>query len=70
MTDPILLSLKTKRVRGRHYVNHDEARSDISQYIVGFHNAVRLHSTSGYLSPVAYRAKPTVKDPIRVSKIT
>ncbi|EUC19592.1 transposase InsF for insertion sequence IS3, partial [Burkholderia sp. BT03] len=43
------------------YANHDEARRDINQYIVGFYNAVRLHSTLGYLSPSAYEAKLTGK---------
>lgn len=41
----------------RNYANHDEAGRDITQYIVGFYNPVRLHSTLGYLSPQAYEAK-------------
>lgn len=44
------LNLKMERVWQRQYANHDEARCDINQYIVGFYNAVRLHSTLGYLS--------------------
>ncbi|WP_199731329.1 IS3 family transposase [Paraburkholderia sp. RAU2J] len=64
------LNLKMERVWQRQYANHDEARRDINQYIVGFYNAVRLHSTLGYLSPVAYEAKPTVKEPISLSEIT
>lgn len=64
------LNLKMERVWQRLYANHDEARCDISQYIVGFYNAVRLHSTLGYLSPAAYEAKPTVKEPISLSEIT
>jgi putative transposase len=64
------LNLKMERVWQRQYANHDEARRDINQYIVGFYNAVRLHSTLGYLSPAAYEAKPTVKEPIGLSEIT
>jgi putative transposase len=64
------LNLKMERVWQRLYASHDEARCDISQYIVSFYNAVRLHSTLGYLSPAAYEAKPTVKEPIRLSEIT
>jgi transposase InsO family protein len=58
------LNLKMERVWQRQYANHDEARRDINQYIVGFYNAVRLHSTLGYLSPCAYEAKMVVKEPI------
>ncbi len=51
------LNLKMERVWQRQYANHDEARRDITHYIVGFYNPVRLHSTLGYLSPAAYEAK-------------
>jgi putative transposase len=64
------LNLKMERVWQLQYANHDEARRDINQYIVGFYNAVRLHSALGYLSPAAYEAKPTVKEPICLSEIT
>ncbi len=64
------LNLKMERVWQRQYANHDEARRDITQYIVGFYNPVRLHSTLGYLSPTAHEAKSTVKEPIRLSEIT
>ncbi len=33
--------------------NHSEARRDIKQCIVDLYNPGRLHSTLGYLSPVA-----------------
>ncbi|SPS02535.1 conserved hypothetical protein [Cupriavidus taiwanensis] len=64
------LNLKMERVWQRQYANHDEARRDITQYIVGFYNPVRLHSTLGYLSPTAHEAKSTVKEPICLSEIT
>ncbi|MDT4785847.1 IS3 family transposase ISKpn18 [compost metagenome] len=64
------LNLKMERVWQRQYANHDEARRDITQYIVGFYNPVRLHSTLGYLSPTAHEAKLTVKEPIHLSEIT
>jgi transposase InsO family protein len=46
-------SLSGKRDRLLAF-NHDEARFDLNRYIFGFCNAVRLHSTLGYLSPAAY----------------
>jgi putative transposase len=39
------LNLKMERVWQSQYAIHDEARRDITQYIVGFYNPVRLHST-------------------------
>lgn len=54
MMERFFLNLKMERVWQRQYANHDEARRDINQYIVGFYNVIRLHSTLGYLSPAAY----------------
>ncbi len=33
------------------YANHGEAHVEIADYIVGFYNPIRLHSTLGYQSP-------------------
>ena len=70
MMERFFLNLKMERVWQRQYANHGEARRDINQYIVSFYNAVRLHSTLGYLSPVAYEAKLTGKQPIVLSEMT
>lgn len=35
----------------RDYANHPEAIDDITDYIVNFYNATRLHSKLGYRSP-------------------
>ncbi len=48
------LNLKMERVWQRDYANHTEAQTDIADYIVGFYNGVRLHSTPGYCSPNQY----------------
>ena len=45
------LNLKMERVWQRSYANHSEASADITDYIVNFYNATRLHSTLGYRSP-------------------
>lgn len=45
------LNLKMERVWRRDYANHLEAVHDVTDYIVNFYNAKRLHSTLGYLSP-------------------
>lgn len=64
------LNLKMERVWQRTYANHAEARKDITQYIVGFYNTTRLHSTLGYRSPAAYEMQTLSLRPIEVSEIT
>ena len=51
------LNLKMERVWQRDYANHSEAINDVADYIVNFHNSVRLHSKLGYLSPNAFEHK-------------
>lgn len=50
-------SLKTERIRDKVYRTRDEARADVFDYIERFYNAVRRHSTIGYLSLVASERK-------------
>jgi transposase InsO family protein len=64
------LNLKMERVWRRDYANHAEAMRDVTDYIVGFHNNVRLHSKLGYLPPTAYERKMANIQPIEVSEIT
>jgi transposase InsO family protein len=64
------LNLKMERVWQRNYANHAEAIRDVTDYIVGFYNNVRLHSKLGYLSPTDYERKMAGKQPIDVSEIT
>jgi len=52
------LNLKMERVWQHRYANHSEAINDITDYIVGFYNTVRLHSTLGYCSPVDFERQP------------
>ena len=63
------LNLKMERVWQRDYANHGEAQRDITDYIVGFYNSTRLHSTLGYLSPAVYERKMAATPPIAVSEI-
>ena len=55
------LNLKMERVWQRQYANHAEAERDIIDYIIGFYNCSRLHSTLGYLSPAAFERKNSEK---------
>ena len=50
-------SLKTERIRHRHYRTRAEAYTDVHDYIERFYNRVRRHSTLGNISPVMYELK-------------
>ena len=43
-----------ERVWQRRHANHAEAINDVTDYIVGFYNTIRLHSTLGYRSPADF----------------
>lgn len=64
------LSLKMERVWQRDYANQAEAMTDIADYIVGFYNSVRLHSTLGNLPPNAFEQQSAITQPIAVSEKT
>lgn len=70
VVERFFLNLKMERVWQRRYANHGEARRDIADYIVGFYNAVRIHSTLGYLPPNVYEQQTAAEPPIAVSEIT
>ena len=64
------LSLKMERVWQKDHANHAEAITDVADYIVNFYNAVRLHSTLGNLSPIAFEHQSTTIKPIALSEKT
>jgi transposase InsO family protein len=64
------LNLKMERVWQRDYANQMEAIKDITEYIVGFYNCVRLHSTLGNLPPMIYEREMAAKELIEVSENT
>ena len=50
-------SLKTERTVRKLYRSRDEAEADVFDYIERFYNAIRRHSTIGYVSPVEFERK-------------
>ena len=64
------LNLKMERVWQKEYANHSEATNDITDYIVGFYNSIRMHSKLGSLSPNAFERESTAKKSIKLSEIT
>ena len=64
------LNLKVERVWQKDYANHNEAMTDVADYIVGFDNSIRLHSKLGNLSPNAFERQSATQPPINMSEIT
>ena len=50
-------SLKTERTARKTYRTRNEAKAAVFDYIERFYNAIRRHSTIGYLSPVEFERK-------------
>ncbi len=44
-------SLKSEWLAGQRYLNREQARQDIVQYIETEYNSDRLHSSLGYITP-------------------
>lgn len=54
VVESFFASLKIERLHERRYATLEELRADVADYIEGFYNRRRRHSTLGYLSPVMY----------------
>jgi putative transposase len=70
LMERFFLNLKMERIWQKDYANHAEAITDIADYIVNFYNAVRLHSTLGNMSPIAFEHQSATTKPIVLSEIT
>jgi putative transposase len=46
--------LKRERIKRRTYLNREQARQDVFDYIEMFYNPIRRHSHNDGLSPVKY----------------
>jgi transposase InsO family protein len=55
--ESFLGTLKGEWVNHHAYRTRVQARADIFYYIEAFYNRRRLHSTLGYLSPMAYEQR-------------
>ena len=54
MVESFFHTLKTELVYHQLYRTREEARRAIFEYVEGFYNRTRLHSTLDYRSPEAY----------------
>lgn len=57
VAESFFATLKVERVYDRQYATLEEAQADLTEYIEGFYNRVRRHSTLGYVSPVVYELR-------------
>jgi len=60
-------SLKAERVHHMTYSTRRQARTDLFAYIESFYNIRRLHSSLGYLSPVAFENAHLLDQELRLS---
>jgi transposase InsO family protein len=59
-TERFFRSLKSERLTGLRFFTRNEAKNEILDYIT-FYNSIRLHSTLGYLTPMAYEKEHSIK---------
>ena len=60
-------SLKTERTARKTYRTRNEAKADVFDYIERFYNAIRRHSTIGYLSPVEFERKVGLANQVSIN---
>ena len=59
-TERFFRSLKSERLTACRFITRNQAKNEIVDYIT-FYNSIRLHSTLGYLSPMAYEKEQYLK---------
>ncbi len=57
VVESFFASLKIERLHERRYATLEELRAEVADYIEGFYNRRRRHSTLGYLSPVMFELR-------------
>jgi putative transposase len=62
MAESFFASLECELLDRRHFRTHAEAKTAVFEYIEGFYNPHRLHSSLGYLSPVNFERRYAAQD--------
>ncbi len=57
VVESFFAALKVERLHERRYTTKEELEADVQDYIEGFYNRRRRHSTLGYLSPVMFELR-------------
>jgi transposase InsO family protein len=53
---------KAELIEGGIFEGIEQARSEVFNYIEGYYNRIRLHSSLGYLSPIEYELELKTKN--------
>ena len=61
MTETLFGSLKVERLHGMRFETRRQAKDQVIDWL-RFYNGRRLHSTLGYLSPMAFEKKRLVEN--------
>jgi putative transposase len=61
ISESFVASLKCELLHGHPFLDREAARTAVFDYIEGFYNRVRRHSSLGYLSPSEYE-QATIKE--------
>ena len=56
MAESFFSTLEAELLSRRRFASQAEARMACASYVEGWYNPVRLHSSLGYRSPMAYEA--------------
>lgn len=68
VTESFFATLECELLARTSFATHDEARAAIFDFIEGFYNRQRRHSTNGYLSPTS--TKPVSTSTIKSHKLS
>jgi len=60
LAESFFASLKNELVHQRRFSTRNEARTAVFEYVVGYYNRVRLHSSLGFMTPVEFHAQLSV----------
>jgi putative transposase len=63
VVESFFATLKTELVHSQHYRTRQEAQTAVFEYLEGFYNRQRRHSTLGYLCPVAFEEQTVLVTP-------
>jgi putative transposase len=64
MAESFFASLECELLDRTHFRTHAEAKIAVFEYIEGFYNPHRLHSSLGYLSPINFERRYDAQNPL------